>query len=707
MAGRKQHIIPKSFLKEFVTPAGNDKLWLYRKTGDGPILVPRSTTARKKYFYSKPRKGGNLTLDDNITAYEGGFALKLQKLRNLNVGDNADSLYVAEILTHLIVRNRHTRSVLHDGISQMLQVFIGPAPDIDILPRLSSREVGTEVRQALEEAIVDNNLEESTGLHQDSLVKIGHFYLREQLPKRMPQIQSDFDAFINTMQEKTPGIATGGHQKALEESLTPETRVSYLSNLSWVIEDAPPGGAILPDCIALGLNQNNDWIPVILGDHSNFRAIVAPLAKDRFLVGRINCSDELDLGEFNKWAAAASFEFFWSHRIGEDLDQISSKIGLGSKNIMKDLISNAVSDIESDKSECHPELSPPDNDVCINKVTNSEIEQSVFKIRPFSGQASFTNISSRETADKITECLKYIIGKFSEKYHIDRLDGVTFASDYEQALIDLDRGFDTNYKPEPTKTDYGVGVSMTLCIKRDGIIKWRIIAQDWIGHDLISEDDQDRSQAAGIIWGMLANVASGQLFDDAFPAVMLNPLPDEYENIIYGYANNVFDTYFSSRLSAIFYLEETENLADMLVMALRQASELIPASRYSYRYHGDLDKFFGSAVNTVREILILSARVLGVVDGRDEKIPHSHQLNKILEEHELVGWFELFHADVRHIFDNTGNWSSFDQFLILNRHLERLLWSFGIIPERNDSGGLYVHVPLSTDAERLLEENLQ
>ena len=99
--------------------------------------------------------------------------------------------------------------------------------------------------------------------------------------------------------------------------------------------------------------------------------------------------------------------------------------------------------------------------------------------------------------------------------------------------------------------------------------------------------------------------------------------------------------------------------------------------------------------------------VLGHIDGRDEKIPHSHQLNKILEEHELVGWFELFHADVRHIFDNTGNWSSFDQFLILNRHLERLLWSFGIIPERNDSGGLYVHVPLSTDAERLLEENLQ
>lgn len=52
MAGRKQHFIPQSFLKGFVIPDGNDKLWLYKKDSDKPIRVPRKTTARKKHFDS-------------------------------------------------------------------------------------------------------------------------------------------------------------------------------------------------------------------------------------------------------------------------------------------------------------------------------------------------------------------------------------------------------------------------------------------------------------------------------------------------------------------------------------------------------------------------------------------------------------------------------------------------------------------------------
>ncbi|WP_417624043.1 DUF4238 domain-containing protein [Paremcibacter congregatus] len=692
MAGRKQHFIPQSFLKGFVIPDGNDKLWMFRKGSTEPIAVGRKDTAAQRDFNSEPSTGGMPTLDDNITQYEGSsFAQKLRLLRKLDPGDKVNSIDVAEVLTHLIVRNSHTRSIMREGIFQMLEAFTGPDPGIDVITRLSSNKGGTEVRQAIEGVISDNNLEELTGFHQHTLFKMGHFLLRERFPSLMPQMKNDIDVFINAMQERTPEFARSGHQKALAKSHTPESRISYLSKFSWMVENSPSEGVILPDCVALGLNDSNVWIPVILGDPSVFKAIIAPLTRDKFLVGRLDFKEELDLKNFNQWASAASFDFFWSHRSGDDLSQISSNIGTGSKSILQDLVATSVAGIESDSSDFEEEAEHSDN------------QHFKLEARSFGYEISFTN-ADKETANKISVQVNYIVGKFSEIFHIDRLDGVTFASNYKQALIDLDRGFESARQLKPINIEYGVGVAMAPCVLRNGIIKWRVVAQDWIGHSLISGVGQSRSQAVGIIWEMLAKVASGQLFDDAFPKAMLKPLSDEYETTLYGYLSNVFAAYFSSRLSAAFHQEETGSMADMLEMALRQTCELIPASRYSYRFHGNFSEFFGSAIEKLSEVLLMSAQILGHLDGLDKKLPLTSKLSYALMEFELLEWFELFHSDIEDLFGSAGRWSSINQFLILNRHMERLLWSFGIVPERTANCGMHVHVPLYSDAEHLMEE---
>ncbi len=62
MSGPQQHTIPQFFLKGFVIPDGNDKLWLYKKSIKSPVAVGIGDAGQGRYFYSKPSTDGPPTL---------------------------------------------------------------------------------------------------------------------------------------------------------------------------------------------------------------------------------------------------------------------------------------------------------------------------------------------------------------------------------------------------------------------------------------------------------------------------------------------------------------------------------------------------------------------------------------------------------------------------------------------------------------------
>lgn len=70
MVGRKQHFIPRHFLKEFVVQDVSDTLWMYRRGLDNLVSVSRDDVAAMRDFYSKPGNTEAATLDDLITEYE-------------------------------------------------------------------------------------------------------------------------------------------------------------------------------------------------------------------------------------------------------------------------------------------------------------------------------------------------------------------------------------------------------------------------------------------------------------------------------------------------------------------------------------------------------------------------------------------------------------------------------------------------------------
>ena len=71
------------------------------------------------------------------------------------------------------------------------------------------------------------------------------------------------------------------------------------------------------------------------------------------------------------------------------------------------------------------------------------------------------------------------------------------------------------------------------------------------------------------------------------------------------------------------------------------------------------------------------------------------------DESILRDWLTLFDSELSGLWDRRGKWASFSEILMLNRHVERLFWPYGLFPWRTDAGGIHVTVPLASDAAKL------
>ncbi len=283
---------------------------------------------------------------------------------------------------------------------------------------------------------------------------------------------------------------------------------------------------------------------------------------------------------------------------------------------------------------------------------------------------------------------------------LDRLDGVTFAADYEAALRDLDRGFDAA-PLQPTKWEYGVGVAMAPMVVRHGVAKVHVVMRGDLGHYLIDTNKETMQLGLHTLVQQLAHASNVQLMDETLPGSVLAPLPTGYEAFLYPYVSSAWTAYFTTRASAAFNESMGEAYSEILVAVLTHAQTNIPSARLEYRFDGDLDKLLHTVFPLIAEILRFSGKVLGHYSGIRRSTSENHELNEALEKAGLQNWFMLFDADLSVLWGCMGKWKSNQEFLALGRHTERLMWHYGMFPWMTESGQVYVNIPLASDASLL------
>ncbi|WP_222598066.1 hypothetical protein, partial [Neisseria gonorrhoeae] len=99
------------------------------------------------------------------------------------------------------------------------------------------------------------------------------------------------------------------------------------------------------------------------------------------------------------------------------------------------------------------------------------------------------------------------------------LDGITIAADYAQALLELDRGYETNHKLTPSE-GIALGVAMTPAVIRDGKVKSHILFNAGVLLPLEDDENEFFEQALHTLAHECAHVEVTERFNAAFPGIL-------------------------------------------------------------------------------------------------------------------------------------------------------------------------------------------
>jgi hypothetical protein len=701
MAGRNQHHIPQFFQRGFgVRCSGKPReIWKYER-GAEPKLSEIKHTAAEDFFYSPVSNDGTKTLDDRITDLEDGIARKVDGLRRTQIGSGVDAALAIEVLTHLAPRTSHLRSFFARGmagLSEGAREIFTNRDNLKVLLGLDADEPSAIFQKKIADHIGEGSPFAQLGLPRSVMEKVAFRLAKENFDRSVEEEMPQVNAVLEAMALTAPQMARDGHNEALIK-MGADSKRDDLIEYSWAIEAAPLGGAILPDCIAIAFAEEG-WHAFIGSARDEATSIVLALSTNKLLVGSKNGEPLPSLGTINVHAAACCHDFFLAATdahvaLVDEIGKVpSTDLEEGLNGAIQEFLPQRVLAVETANIDAEP--TPEDQSVKEGPPSGN-----------FSYQVRCLDFGDQELVERIAEILKYVVANIASIIPLDRLDGITFSADYPAGLRSIDRGRPDLPAPKTVSEDIGIGVAMTLPVERGNLIKGHIVLAASIGLGLVDEAESSSKSALHTVVHELAQVSMIQLFDQALPGVIFNPILPVHEGRLFLSISNALDGYAASRISSCF--GDGDNIMrvhqELLISTLAFAQQKIPEARLAYRYHADILLLIDLARPIVEHILSFSAKLLGCADGLHRTPCDDEGSVKVaLEKAGLLAWFKTFEVDLRVYWDRRGQWESLDELFVFNRHVERVYWQFGMFWSHDDSDGSRLDIPLAIDASALLE----
>tara|TARA_R110002020_G_scaffold459876_1_gene678103 strand:+ start:495 stop:2582 length:2088 start_codon:yes stop_codon:yes gene_type:complete len=691
MAGRKQHFIPRHFLKEFVIPDGSDKHWMYRRGLPNPIPVSRSDAAATRDFYSKPATTGAPTLDDLITEYEKELKFHVEDARVVPTGDTLPPHLISEIVAHLTMRAAYLREFIEAGASELvssINTLIHRPTEILESMELPKHRVPSKFEAMAIEQFEQHLLSSLTTVTPRAIVRLLYQATREDFDLLQKAASREFTAFLERFQGEFRMMPQSVHVQVLGKDLVPAPRKAKLEEFQWRVVNFPSRDAVLPDCVAIAEDAEG-WGPYMLAENKSMTRVVIPLNSSKLAVGSAANDWEEVTEIYNQTARESCFTFYLQNRREEMTESHLAELGGPARakieGITSSAVRGAVEEFVGDGSNAPQEETQP--------VTWTDLSAG----EGFSYSVSLKDFGDEAYAHRVAESLNEVVKAFGGYLPTHRLDGITFAVDYAAALQELDRGLDVERGIDPSAGANPNGVAMPLAVRRADGIKTHIILRGYLAEQLISEDETLSGEAISVIRYCLGTAAFNALLEGKFPGTLLSPYSDPYEGWLYKYNDALPATYFSTRLLA----PNTETLEFYSEQAHLQLEQMISDTADAHaQYHedGDHERFFEICAAHVSGFMTAMARLFA---ARASMIgPHRPGgfLDRTLTQLELLKWSKLFEKDLAEFGRRLEHWANLDEVFFINRHFERLLFEVGVLPDQMNDGSLYVH---TSDEHRL------
>jgi len=684
MAGRKQHFIPKHFLKEFVIPNGSDKHWMYRRGLPIPVQVSRGDAAATRDFYSKPATTGAPTLDDLITEYEQGLKFRVEEARAVPVGETMPAHLISEIVAHLTMRAAYLREFIDAGASELVSaidtLIHRPTELLESL-ELPKHRVPSKFEAMAIEQFEQHLLSSLTTVTPKAIVRLLYQAIREDYDLLQKAASEEFAAFLERFRGEFQTMPQSVHVQVLGKDLVPAPRKAMLEEFQWRVVNFPTGDAVLPDCVAIAEDAEG-WGPYMLAEHKSMTRVVIPLSSSKLAVGSAAHDREEVTEMYNQTARENCFTFYLTNRNEEVTETHLAELGGPTRAKIKGIASSAlrqaIEEFVADEShDSQDEMQP---------VTWTDLVAAT----GFSYSVSFKDFGDKAYAQRVGDSLNDACKVFGSQLPIHRLEGITFAIDYTAALNGLDRGLGVDLSIDPSSSADPNSVAMPLTVRRDDGIKTHIVLRGYLAEHLISENKTLRGEAISVIFYCLGTAAFNTLVEAKFPGTLLAPYSNPYEGWLYHYNDTLTATYFATSLVAPT-MQTLEFYSEQAQLQLEQMTAVTAGAHAKYLEDGDHERFFEICATCVSGFMTAMARFLAV---RASMIgPHRPNglLDQALTQLELLKWSNLFEGDLTAFDRRLEDWTNLDEMFFLNRHFERLLFEVGVLPDQMRNGSLYVH----------------
>lgn len=294
----------------------------------------------------------------------------------------------------------------------------------------------------------------------------------------------------------------------------------------------------------------------------------------------------------------------------------------------------------------------------------------------------------------IKQFLSEILNLIGHKMNLSSLDGVTFALDYHQALLDLDRGYETNFKLQPSN-DHGVGVAMSPSVIRNGELKTHVLISAPAFFSMLEAGRTDMLR--NIVAHECAHVELNRLFEESFPKVLLHSKQNVLDHFRIECMLTCWNEFGACWRSAEFGPTDVLHYESAFLPALEEARSSANEAIMQYRTHGDVSVVVNKVCGLYSALLKYSAYHLGNLYGHGIDWRTVPSTTEPLNDHWFLPYFERLDSACKAIAMNIGNWKACAAFDELKDIAEEVVADGGMHFKRHEEDRISLDIPMTIE----------
>lgn len=306
---------------------------------------------------------------------------------------------------------------------------------------------------------------------------------------------------------------------------------------------------------------------------------------------------------------------------------------------------------------------------------------------------SLRGFDTEDHATQFGQLLGEYVRELSRYIDLSQLDGITVAYDYGQALLDLDRGYETAHRLTPSE-ELAVGVAMTPSVMRDGKIKSHIVLNGAIIAALENPELDQFGLSLHTLAHECAHVEVTHRFDSCFPGTILQK---RYENAHHAFRWQIiiacWDEYAATWICASAGEDPTAGYEETFLLALQETRTKANNQIKAFRIHGKVDQILAEVYGAYGELIRFASYLLGTMAGKNLSLADLPKSVAALDGHWFSPYFDRLAEIYKAIAADYGKWSDLSAFELLGDLADQIVAEGGVIISYRPDGSPYADIP--------------